>query len=67
MSGISSDNGATWTNRKLLEPDPDGWFCYTAMHYVGDAVLLAYCAGDPKVGGLNRLRIRRVALSLLSG
>jgi sialidase-1 len=66
-SGISSDNGVTWTNRKLLEPDPDGWFCYTAIHAVGDAVLLAYCAGDPKVGGLNRLRIRRVGLKLLSG
>ena len=27
--------------------------------------LLAYCAGDPKVGGLNRLRIRRIALERL--
>jgi sialidase-1 len=40
---------------------------YTAIHNVGDAVLLAYCAGDPKVGGLNRLRIRRVGLAFLSG
>ena len=37
----------------------------TAIHFVEDAALLAYCAGDPKVGGLSRLRIRRVALSWL--
>ena len=65
VCAISADNGVTWTKRKLLEPDPDGWYCYTAIHFVPDAVLLAYCAGDPKVGGLNRLRIRRVALDLL--
>jgi hypothetical protein len=65
VCGISADNGVTWAKRKLLEPDPDGWYCYTAIHFVPDAVLLAYCAGDPKVGGLNRLRIRRLALDLL--
>lgn len=43
----------------------DGWYCYTAIHYAGDAVLLGYCAGDYKVGGLNRLRIRRIDLGWL--
>jgi hypothetical protein len=28
-------------------------------------VLLAYCAGDSKIGGLNRLRIKRVPLKQL--
>jgi len=27
--------------------------------------LLAYCAGDSKIGGLNRLRLRRVSLQWL--
>jgi hypothetical protein len=60
VSAISADGGRTWTNRKLIENDKDGWYCYTAIHFVDDFVLLAYCAGDSKVGGLNRLRIRRV-------
>jgi len=65
VAAISNDGGATWPVRKLLEEDPDGWYCYTAIHYAGDAVLLGYCAGDYKVGGLNRLRIRRIDLGWL--
>ncbi|MBI5394351.1 MAG: exo-alpha-sialidase [Verrucomicrobia bacterium] len=65
VAGISSDGGKTWPIRKLLEDDPTGWYCYTAIHFVDDAVLLGYCAGDPKVGGLNRLRVRRVGLEWL--
>lgn len=60
--GLSEDGGRTWPNKKLIESDPEGWYCYTAIHYVKDAVLLAYCAGDSKIGGLNRLRIRRLEL-----
>jgi len=62
VAAISSDSGKTWPRRKPIESDPDGCFCYTAMHFTEKAVLLAYCAGDPKIGGLNRLRIRRIAL-----
>ncbi len=62
---ISTDGGKTWPVRKLLEEDPDGWYCYTAIHFTKDAVLLAYCAGDKTVGGLNRLRLRRITLDWL--
>jgi len=65
VSSLSVDGGQTWSWRKALETDADGWYCYTAIHFTGDAVLLAYCAGDVKVGGLNRLRIRRVPLAEL--
>lgn len=65
VAAISDDNGKTWPRTKLLEGDPDGWYCYTAMYYVDDVVLLAYCAGDSKVGGLNRLRIRRLSLDTI--
>jgi hypothetical protein len=65
VAAISADNGQSWPLRKVLESDPDGWYCYTAMHFAGNALLLAYCAGDAKVGGLNRLRIRRVDLDWL--
>ncbi|MDB6093157.1 MAG: repeat-like protein [Verrucomicrobia bacterium] len=64
--GLSTDGGVTWPRRKLLEGEPDGWYCYAAVHFVGDSVLLAYCAGDQQVGGLNRLRMRRIDLSWLT-
>lgn len=65
VAAISSDGGQTWPQARVIEGDPEGWYCYTAMAFVEDAVLLAYCAGDSKVGGLNRLRIRRLELSSL--
>lgn len=65
VAAVSDDNGTTWPRVKLLEEDPEGWYCYTAMYFVDDAVLLAYCAGDSKIGGLNRLRIRRLSLDSL--
>lgn len=65
VAAISSDGGKTWPDRKLIEGDPDGLYHYIAIHFVGDAVLLGYCAGDSKVGALNRLRIRRMTLDWL--
>lgn len=56
-AAISRDDGKTWEKVKTLEDDPAGWYCYTAITFVGDRVLLAYCAGDEKVGRLNRTQI----------
>ncbi|MDB6116699.1 MAG: exo-alpha-sialidase [Verrucomicrobiaceae bacterium] len=65
VAAVSSDGGKTFPVRKLIENDPDGIYHYTAIHFVGDAMLLGYCAGDSKVGALNRLRIRRIGLDWL--
>ena len=66
VAAISKDGGATWGRPRLLEGDPDGWYCYTAIHFVGDDVLLAYCAGDSaKKSHLNVLRIRKTSLAWL--
>jgi Neuraminidase (sialidase) len=65
VAAISHDGGKTWPLRKLIESDPDGLYHYTAIYFLPDAVLLGYCAGDSKVGALNRLRIRRVSLAWL--
>jgi len=54
---VSEDDGKTWAPSKVVEDDPDGWHCYTAIAFPGESVLLAYCAGDRKIGGLNRLRV----------
>jgi hypothetical protein len=65
VAAVSDDGGRTWPRRKLIETELQGWYCYTAIHFTRDAMLLAYCAGDDKVGRLARLRIRRIELSWL--
>ncbi len=56
-SAISRDEGKTWSKSRIIEGNPDGWYCYTAITFVKDRALLAYCAGDKEIGGLNRLRV----------
>jgi hypothetical protein len=52
---ISKDDGKTWENRKNLYSDPAGAYCYTAIDFVGDRVLLGHCAGQAKgAAGLAR-------------
>jgi predicted neuraminidase len=43
---VSKDGGSTWGKSKTLESDPNGHYCYTAILFVKDRVVLAY-------GGLN--------------
>jgi sialidase-1 len=43
---ISKDDGRTWQHIKNIESDPDGWYCYTAIHFKNKEVLLGYCAGS---------------------
>ncbi len=66
VSAISRDDGRTWEHHRLLEDDPARGFCYTAMHFVDDAVLFAYCCGGGKTSAvLQDLCIRRVTLDWL--
>lgn len=58
---ISKDEGKTWQNTKTLEPDPDGWYCYIAIHFTGKDVLLGYCASNQQKK-LTETHITRVNL-----
>jgi sialidase-1 len=51
---ISRDEGKTWEKAKNLADDPEGWYCYTAIEFVGDRVLLAYNAGGSGLPRLSR-------------
>ncbi|HOF39863.1 MAG TPA: sialidase family protein [Candidatus Hydrogenedentes bacterium] len=62
-AAISRDEGQTWENVRLLESDPDGWYCYTALEFVDDAALLGHCVGDSTVGHLNRTQVLRVPIA----
>ena len=59
---ISRDDGKTWERQKTLESNPDGWYCYTAIEFIADHVLLAHCAGDrKKFNGLETTQITRLS------
>jgi dienelactone hydrolase len=62
---VSRDEGATWDVPRILEDDPDGWYCYTAIEFAGDRVLLGHCAGDSKVGRLSRTQVTSFTLDWL--
>lgn len=57
---ISRDEGKTWGEKVLLEDDPRRGFCYTAIHFTGNAVLLAYCCGGHGHWPLQDLKIVRL-------
>ena len=61
VAAISTDGGKTWGGEKILESEPKHGYCYTAIAFADDRVLLAYCAhGSPY--GLETTQISSVAL-----
>ncbi|WP_182869566.1 sialidase family protein [Rhodopirellula sp. JC639] len=60
----SRDGGETWNPSITLFDNPDGWYCYTALEFTPDAILLGHCAGDrTKNNGLAESQITRVPWS----
>ena len=60
--GLSRDEGKSWENLKNLEDDPNGWYCYTAVYFIGEKMLLGYCAGDRETSRLDNTSIVLVDL-----
>ncbi len=68
VSAVSRDDGRTWSRSRIIEREPDHGYCYTAIHFVDDAVLLAYCCGGGQTSHvLQDLRIRRIPLNGVCG
>ena len=60
---ISKDEGKTWQKIKTIESDPDGWYCYTAIEFTDNHVLLGHCAGDTRTNnGLATTQITRLSM-----
>ncbi|HLF34689.1 MAG TPA: sialidase family protein [Cyclobacteriaceae bacterium] len=60
-TAVSMDEGKTWILRKILESEPDHWYCYPAVEFLEDQILLGYCAGSRETGnGLQSLKISRL-------
>jgi hypothetical protein len=63
---ISCDEAKTWEPAQTLEDDPHGWYCYTAIEFVGGHVLLAHCSGNRRKGnGLARSQVTRFPIQWL--
>ncbi len=63
---LSRDEGQTWEREQIIEDDPHRWYCYTAIEFTGQDVLLAYCAGDRRENnGLALTKLVRVPISSL--
>lgn len=64
---VSSDHGQTWQNTKVLEDNPNGWYCYIAMDFIDQHVVLAHCAGDrTKNNGLAVTQVTRFPIAWLT-
>ncbi len=60
---LSSDDGKTWKKIKTVESDPYGWYCYTAIEFVDDHVLLGHCAGNRRTSnGLETIQLTRLSM-----
>ena len=62
---ISKDEGKTWQHAKNIQTDPEGWYCYTAVEFVKNRVLLGYNAGGPGIGHLSRSVITYIDIDWL--
>lgn len=65
-TAISSDEGAHWHHVRVVEGNPNGWYCYTAIAFAGAHVLLAHTAGDRRENnGLATLQVTRLPVAWL--
>ena len=58
---ISKDEGLTWSPSRVIEGDPAGHYCYTAARFIGDELVLAYCAEK----GLTALKVMAISAEWL--
>ncbi len=61
-TAVSKDEGKTWDKIKNLEEDPEGCYCYTAIEFVGDYVLLGHGAVGVTKECLANSNVNRVSL-----
>lgn len=63
---VSKDQGRNFTECTAFETEKERGYCYCAMHFTEEALLLAYCAGGKEDGScLARTKIRRIPLTEL--
>lgn len=54
---VSKNEGKDWEHIKTIENDTNGIYCYTAIHFIGKYVILAYSNWDTMSTALIRIKI----------
>ena len=63
VMAVSRDNGKNFSEPVAFEWEEDHGYCYCAIHFVRDGILLAYCAGGVEDKScLTRCRIRKIRM-----
>ena len=65
MLALSWDEGRTWTNRKALEEDPRGYFCYYSVLELENNLLLSYYSGRTGKADVAEFTVMKVPMSWL--
>ncbi len=64
---VSRDDGCTFSEPMAFETEADAGYCYCAIHFLEDSLLLAYCAGNIADGScLARCRIRKISMEQIT-
>ena len=65
-AAISRDEGKSWENIRDVWDDPHRHYCYVAMHFTDNHVILGHCAGDRRANnGLAESHITRFPIRWL--
>jgi predicted neuraminidase len=56
----SEDEGKSWVNRQNIEDNPDGSYCYPAIHYAGKEILISYFDWSTRGSVIIKLKTRDV-------
>jgi sialidase-1 len=58
---VSRDQGKSWVSNRLLEDAPDHGFCYPAIYFGTEALLVSYNAGGASSGNpLDTQQVKRI-------
>jgi Neuraminidase (sialidase) len=56
----SEDEGSTWVNKKVIEDNTDGSFCYPAVHYTGKEILISYFDWSTRGSSIIKIKTRDI-------
>jgi Neuraminidase (sialidase) len=56
----SEDEGETWLNKQYIEDNPDGSFCYPAVHYIGKEILISYFDWSTRGSSIVKIKTRDI-------
>lgn len=66
VAAVSSDGGVTWRATRVLGPDLQQDYCYAAIHFTGDAVLVGWLSVSRDVKGSHTMKLQRLNVSELT-